>query len=298
MNIRFVSAENIDKNKWNGCIHYANNGNVFAYQWFLNNVAQSWDALVEEDYESVFPLIYREDFFKRKILYQPPFVREMGIYSVNNLSSKRIKKFLQAIPKDYKSIEIYLNERISLPDNLDFEQQQLLNYQLELRHSIEEIEQGYTDRLNEELKKAAQAKLQAVSNLKPEVLADFYKKHHLNKKYSAYNYHALLRIMYNALHRGMGFSSGVVDKNQDLCAINFFIYSHGKVLSLIPLASPYGWQNGALPFLFNLLIQTNIGRPLTLDFNVDQSQNWVKGFGAKANSYSCIRKKRKGLNWF
>ncbi len=290
MDIRFVPAEEIVRNKWNGCVHYATNGNVFGYQWYLNNVAKEWDALVEGDYQSVFPLIWKEDFLKRKGLYQPPLLREAGLYSVNALSPKRVKNFLQAIPKEYKSIEVHLNERIALPDNLDFKEEQLLNYQLAINEQIETLEAAFTEELKASLHKAKTAQLQAVSNLKPEVLADFYKKYSHHKDKSDFNFHALQRLMYNAMHRGVGFISGVVDKQQQLCAINFFIYSHNKILSLVPLASPYGWEHAALPFMFNVLLQTNAGRPLIIDFNVDQSQDWVKGFGAKANSYSRITK--------
>ncbi len=68
MNIRFVPQEDIDKTKWNSCVHYAINGNIFGYMWYLNNVAKKWDALVEEDYESVFPLIWRYKYLNIKVI--------------------------------------------------------------------------------------------------------------------------------------------------------------------------------------------------------------------------------------
>ena len=79
MNIQYLKSADIDKVKWNSCVHYANNGNIFGYMWFLDFVAKDWDALVEGDYESVFPLVWREGLFGRKELYQPSLMREMGI---------------------------------------------------------------------------------------------------------------------------------------------------------------------------------------------------------------------------
>ncbi len=50
MDVRFVPREEIDKVKWNSCVHYANNGNIFGYVWYLDQVAREWDALIEGDY--------------------------------------------------------------------------------------------------------------------------------------------------------------------------------------------------------------------------------------------------------
>ena len=61
MEIRFVKKEDIDKIKWNSCVHYAINGNIFGYMWFLDSVSKEWDALVEGDYESVLPLFHKID---------------------------------------------------------------------------------------------------------------------------------------------------------------------------------------------------------------------------------------------
>jgi len=53
---RIVPFAEIEKNKWNGTIHYAINGNIFGYYWFLKAVIGEWDAIVEEDYQSVMPI--------------------------------------------------------------------------------------------------------------------------------------------------------------------------------------------------------------------------------------------------
>ena len=58
MEVRFVEHKDIDRPRWDGCVHYANNSLVYAYSWYLDNVSgEEWDALVEGDYESVMPLI-------------------------------------------------------------------------------------------------------------------------------------------------------------------------------------------------------------------------------------------------
>lgn len=101
MNIRRISREDIDDKKWNGCVHYASNGNPYGYTWHLDAISEVWEGLVEGDYESVFPLVWNEKLRLAKQLYQPFFAQQLGIYSINMLSAKRIESFLKAIPSEY-----------------------------------------------------------------------------------------------------------------------------------------------------------------------------------------------------
>ncbi|MBK8489766.1 MAG: hypothetical protein IPL49_02390 [Saprospirales bacterium] len=285
MDIRYLPREEIDKTKWNSCIHYAANGNVFGYMWYLDNVAKEWDALVEGDYESVFPLVWKENRWGRKQLVQPPWMRELGLYSIHVLSKPRIKAFLDAIPGAFQKVAIHLNEQNFLPEAEGFRMDPQTNYQLMLQTSYEEIADGFSSAWFSQLGKAEKSNLVPISNLKPERVADFFRKYSPRTADREARSHALLRIMYNVLHRGWGFASGVQDQNGDLVAVNFFIYSHGKVLSLVPVVSPKGKMNGALEMLFHTLIQTHAGRPLLLDLNSDGEDGFVQGMGGQPNSY-------------
>jgi len=151
MNIQLIKNEDIDKVKWNSCVHYANNGNVFGYKWFLDHVAKDWDGLVEGDYESVFPLVWRKGFFGGKELHQPPLMRELGLYSIHALSPKRVENFLNAIPDEYKLVEIVVNEQINLPKDHGFKIEELYNHQMLLTENYEILYENYTDELKEKL---------------------------------------------------------------------------------------------------------------------------------------------------
>ncbi|MCB0551016.1 MAG: hypothetical protein KDD19_25825 [Phaeodactylibacter sp.] len=295
MNIRYIRNADIDKVKWNSCVHYANNGNIFGYMWFLDFVAKDWDALVEGDYESVFPLVWREGLFGRKELYQPSLMREMGIYSINVLSHARINAFLDAIPAEFKNIDIAVNEQNSPPQECAFKVEKRTNYHLYLGRSYEALFDGFSSGLASSLQRAEDEGLILTSSLKPETVADFYLRHTPNYRGRERDFHALHRIMYNVLHRGWGFASGAMDREQNLHAVNFFIYSHSKVLSLAPVESPQGKQLGALPCLFNALIRSHAGRPLLLDFNAQGKDDLAEAFGAQPNAFYRLKKEKRIL---
>lgn len=291
MEIRLVKQEEIDKVKWNSCVHYSNNGNVFGYKWYLDHIAKDWDGLVEGDYESVFPLVWRKGMWGGKVLYQPNLMRELGIFTINAPSPARVKAFLKAIPAEYKQVEIVLNEQNPFSGLKDFQQSQLTNHQMLLTKSFEELEKSFSPAVEGAVEKAAKAEIMLDSNIKPEKIADFYLKHTSDTKGKDRNFHALQRIMYNVLHRGWGFASAARSKEGELLAANFFIYSHNTVMSLLPLESPAGRQVGALTFLFHMLIRTHATRPMILDFNTDQPDEFALGFGAQSNPYLRIERK-------
>jgi photosystem II stability/assembly factor-like uncharacterized protein len=289
MDIRYIPREEIDKVKWNSCVHYAPNGNIFGYMWFLDQVAKDWDALVEGDYESVLPLVWREDRRGRKRLEQPPWMRELGVYSVNVLSRPRIKAFVDAIPEEYASISMHLNEQNFLPEAEGYALSPQTNYQLLLNAPYEEIAGQFSKEWFLQLDKASKGDLKQISNIKPEAVADFFRKHADGPDRES-RAHALLRIMYNVLHRGWGYSAGVTDANGELLAANFFIFSHGKALSLAPVVSPRGRDLGALEALFHMFIETQANKPLLLDLNSDGSDGLAEGMGAKPNSFFKLEK--------
>jgi hypothetical protein len=293
MKIRFLKREEIDKVKWNSCVHYANNGNVFGYMWFLDHVAKDWDALVEGDYESVFPLVYKEGRGGKKELHQPYWMRELGVYSIHVLSHKRLKAFVDAIPEEYHRIRIALNEQNQLPELEGFETGTQANYQLWLNRSFEEIVDGYDRELMKTLDQGEEIGLFPSNNLKPEAAADFFRAHSSGRVRDT-DYHALLRIMYNVLHRGWGFLSGVQNREGELLAVNFFIISHKRMLSLMPAESPAGKKIGGLAYLTNAIIRTNAERPMILDFNDEGVDGFPQQFGATSNTfYQLVRKEPK-----
>lgn len=295
MEIRFVPREEIDKVKWNSCIHYANNGNVFGYMWFLDHVAKDWDALVEGDYESVLPLVWRKHWLGGKELYQPGLMRELGIYSINVLSPKRVEAFLDAIPSEYRAVQITLNEQNVQLDEAKYDLVTQTNYQILLAQPYDEIKKSYTPAFQDQLARAEEHTLAPTTSIKPEAVADFYRKYAANRRQLERNFHALQRIMYNVLHRGWGFASGILDEQGELLACNFFIYSHKKAVSLAPLQSPAGAERGALAYLMDLFIRNHANRPLILDLNIDAAHQLGIALGAQANEYYQFRRMSKGI---
>ncbi len=288
MDLQLVKKEDIDKIKWNSCVHFALNGNIFGYKWYLDSVSKDWDALIEGDYESVLPLFQTTS---GSSFYYQSLIRESGIYSIHLLSQKRISAFVEAIPEAYKNVDIQFKQGIQIQGNNNFKVTQKNNQHLFLQSPYDTIHNNYSEVLTASLKKAKQNKLKPISSIKPEKIADLFKDNAVQSKDLEAAFHAYHRIMYNALHRGWGFASGIVDENNKLLTAAFFIYSHGKALTLLAPQTEQGKTLGARDLLFDFFIRNNAGRPQILDFNTDD--NYPENFGAVQKNFQQLNRKEK-----
>ncbi|MEM6376655.1 MAG: hypothetical protein AAF705_00445 [Bacteroidota bacterium] len=293
MDIRLVKRDDIVKEKWNGSVHYATNGNVFGYMWYLDFVAKDWDALIEGDYLSVFPLVYKKRFLGGKALYQPDLMRAMGIYSVKALSALRIKAFLDAIPAEYRSIDITLNARNRPPRDGSFQTTELTNHLLPLNESYESLAQKYSPEFQEKIALAEEKGLLPIGSIKPEKLAAFFQENNHRTAVMEQQFHTLQRIMYNVLHRGTGFATAIAHpETEELLAADFFIFSHGRMTSLAPVVSKKGKELGAQELLMDYMIRSNASRPILLDFNTQESNDLAQAMGAQTETFYQIKQKR------
>ena len=143
--IRFLTSQEINKDKWDLCINASINGLVYAQSWYLDMVAGEWDALVDDNYESVFPLVSGKKW-GINYLYQPPFTQQLGIFSGKVLSEELVSRFIAAIPSKFKFAEFNLNT-YNKPGKGNFSVHQWKNHELDLIKSYDRIYKSYSTNL-------------------------------------------------------------------------------------------------------------------------------------------------------
>lgn len=300
MPVRIISKDELERDRWNGCVHYANNGNIFGYKWYLDAIAKDWDALVEGNYESVMPLMYSAHKGK-KHMHRPTLIREAGIFSVHVLSPARINKFLNAIPPEYETLDIHFNAGTSIVSPETLTRHEQVNQQLSLANSYEEIAGNYSSDFLRKLDIAQSHQLRPTT-LKPERIAAFYRTHQPHTADTEKIFHGLQRIMYNALHRGWGFGTGITNARGELLATDFFLYSHGQVMSLAAAISEPGKKQGAHELLLDMQIRNHAGRPIELDFNSTYQTRFyrqlAKQTGAQEVDFYRLERKIEEKAWW
>ena len=98
--IKYLPREAIDDTKWDACIDNAGNGLIYAYSFYLDTMADNWDALVLNDYEAVMPLTWKKKY-GIYYLYQSFLVAQSGLFG-EMIDAKLQDSFLKAIPGKFR----------------------------------------------------------------------------------------------------------------------------------------------------------------------------------------------------
>jgi hypothetical protein len=289
--IRYYKYNEIDFVKWDECISNSINSYIYAFSWYLNIVAQEWDALIEDDYVSVFPLPVRSKY-GIKYVYQPFFTQQLGIFTIDSLSQNRINEFLKAIPNDVKYLNLNLNKYISV-QNSSFEITPKTNIELDLQKDYFLIEKKYSTNLNRNLKKAYSNGLQLHEVNRPEVLIDLFKS---NKGanlgvYKESDYQTLLKLFYKLLHLSMAEIYCVYTPNNTLCASAIFVKSKNRIIFLFSGLNSLGKELNAMPFLIDSIIKKYSSSSVILDFEGSSNESLARfysSFGSEVFEYQQI----------
>lgn len=265
MNIRFIPQAEIDRQLYNSCVHYATNGSIYGYDWWLNNTARDWDLLVEGDnYVSALPLPKQKNWLGRFQLKQPRLTPELALYSVKPLSPKRVNSFWEAVPPAFKKGGLTL-EPWSIPSQKTrFEFEEATGSVLDLSQPYEVVTDNFAPSWFGELAKAELADLMPTGNLKPERIAALYRDFHGPGTETDWHFHAIQRLMYQTLHRGWGGPRGIQTRDGEVLACIFLIYSHGRLFPLAKTVTAEGASIGAEAKLWDNILRENCGRPLRI----------------------------------
>lgn len=295
--ISYISHKDIQTDKWDSCIRRSLNSLSYAYSWYLDIVAQEWDALVLNDYEAVFPLPKRKKYYLQ-YSYTPFWLQQLGLFSQTATGLNRLQDFIQAIPKEYKYIDLNLNSANSTIEGCKFAYNN--NYVLKLDKGYLEIEANYTKNLKRNLKKATKANLQIFKNDSPKSLISLFRRdkgmqfNHFKEN----DYQNLEVLMNAAVYRHCGQVMMVYDEGNRAVAGAFILFNHNRATLLFTGNSLEGRQCGALAFLINENIKELANTGTSFDFegsNTESLARFYKGFGALNEKYPSIKLNRLPL---
>ncbi len=292
--INYLRHHEIDKKKWDECITGSFNGNIYAYSWYLDIVCEGWEALVEDGYQSVFPLTGRKKY-NISYLFQPLFSQQLGIFSKNVLSEETVKTFLLSVPEKYKFIEINLNKSNQINDIKGFNIIQNRNCELSLISSYENIFKNYSSNVKRNIKKAEESGIHIAKTADPDGIIGIFKNNKGKRIYRLNDnaYSALRRLLEKCLNNGMAEIWGAYTTENELCAGAFFIRSFNKMVFLFSGTDSKARECGAMPLLIDIFIKEHCGKNLVLDFEGSNDENLAKfynSFGAEECFYPHIRK--------
>lgn len=286
MIVSYLKNAEIDRIKWDGCIDKAVNGITYAYSWYLDEVAESWDALVLDDYLAVMPLTSKRRF-GIWYLYQPFFTQQLGPFSTQMLSSDLVGMFLESIPSKFRLIDISLNTFTNSKFIEGFRVEDRITYHLDLIEPYAKLYQKYSKNTQRNLAKAIALQVSVVRGVDLGTFLKF-SRDCMQKLVSANALAVMDRLVRKLIHHGRGELYGAYTNTNTLCAAALFVRSKGKSIYLLANSSEEGIAQRAMFLLIDSYIQKNSESIIVLDFEGSMLPGVAKfyqGFGACAVTY-------------
>lgn len=299
--IKYIPSASIDKQKWNDCIDTAVNGLIYGYSWYLDAMADEWDALVLNDYEAVMPLTYNKKY-GISYLYQPYFCASLGVFAKQHVTAAVTEQFLKSIPARFRYIDIYLNK-----DNLfsveGFPLTERINYILSLNKPYNTIAEAYRNNLKRNIKKAEQSKLQVKQHIELDAIIALAKE--TMQRVSAITDDQINRfkkVVAHAKQFQRAETLGIYAANNQLLASAVFLYSHKRWYYILVGNHPNGKTLGASHYLIDRFIALHADTDALLDFEGSDIRNlafFYSSYGAAEEHYPALRMNRlpKLLRW-
>jgi hypothetical protein len=292
--IQYLPHYRINKILWDKCIDNASNGLIYGYSSFLDHMAMQWDGLVLNDYDAVMPLPWKKKW-GIAYLYQPFLAAQLGVFG-NHLSAALLKKFLDAIPENFRLWEFSLNYGNCFFVQ-GYELYERLNFVLPLNHSYETFLGGYRENTKRNVRKTENYHLSIHSD---EDVREVISLSQLQNSSQPDDDYTRFLTLYEVLRQqGKTKCYGIRSQKGELLASAVFLFSHRRAYYILVGNHPNGRTLGASHALIDAFIKDHAQQDLLLDFegsDLRQLAFFYSGFGAREEKYTAIRKNH--LPWY
>jgi len=289
--VTYIKRKNLDSGKYDACIEGAINSQIYAFSWYLDCVADDWDALILGDYEVVMPVPFlklKRHLFVKKI-YQPDFCQQLGVYG-NKFLSKDVfdifyRKFSSLKPKNYNFSSFgtanFLNNQANLSERL--------NHELSLSDNYQDIYVEYSKNLKRNIAKARKNSLSVQNNISKSTLVRL-KKENATYRTNHRQYTKMNQLIDELQRRDMGSIYGVFYAKDPIAACLVMRHKN-RLTSIISATNDEGKQYAAIHFLLNKIIEDNAASDSVFDFEgsmIPGVARFYKSFGAEEIVYKSL----------
>lgn len=298
MSIRYLKNKDIDKVRWDQTIEQASNGRVYAYSWYLDGIAEHWDALILDDYEVIMPLPWNSKYGIH-YLYTPFFIQQLGLYSKDPVNPELYTRFFQSIPSKFRVVDLSVNTDQPIPLKNLILMKRRTNYILNIDRPYEEIWNDYNRRVRRVLREPIGCDFIETDDFN--VIIEDYKSLIGEKfdKVQQKHYERLSTVAGIAKSKGMLLACRIMDQNGVALASHILFRSHGRAYLLAGSQTPEGREKNANLFFMDAFFKTYCGSVKIFDFegsDIPAIASFFKSWGSEPEFYSRVRLSRFPFN--
>ena len=294
--IVYLKNSEIDREQWDNCILTSQSRKPYAYSWYLDIMAPGWEALIDDDYDSVFPL----PGFKRfgiKYIATPIFLQQLGAFSPDIATENAILEFLDYMPEFYKLIDLCVGQQVT-PKG--FKVTEKSNYELDLSKPYEVLWNNFHPKCRRHIEKSSNKKIEIVHDISPLELIDLFilTKESVAKNIKPRDFQRLNTLMEYCLKTNKGRIIGVRGPRKRVLFGMFIIETPGYINLFFRVNTSESREHRVGYFAINEVIRDNASTDTILDFagsSIPSIASFVESFGSV--NYPYYRLYRNKLPW-
>lgn len=272
--IIYVQHAQIDKVKWNLCIHNSTFPILYGLSWYLDCVSPGWDALVMGDYRAVMPLPVLKKF-GISVLAHPFYSQQLGVFSAEVAD---ISYFLKHIPHKFAFGRLQLNESNQFTAGAT----RRIDCHLSLNANYEQLRKGYNENTRRNINKSLKNNLLQAQFSVDELIR--FKTQNSKITIKPQQLELFRNLLKTLIERGYGYIQGLKLETGEPAAMVFWLHSQGRYIYLSANSSPEGTETRAMFRLLDDFIRLHAGeKDSIIDFEgsgIESVRKFYTGFGA------------------
>jgi hypothetical protein len=279
--IIYLKNEEIDREQWDNCIKLSPGAKPYGYSWYLDIMSPGWEAMVDDDYDSVFPIPWSRKYGMNYIA-TPVFLQQLGAFSPDKPQQKAINEFIEYMPDFFRLIDLCVGQRIS---NDRYKVTLKTNYELDLSKSYEKIRNNFTNHCKRNIDKVDKKKPEIVSDISPENLIDLFRENKglEIKGIKPRDYQRLNTLMNFCIRNKKGRIMGVRKSGKKIIYGLFLVEIKGSKTMLFVVNTPESREKRIGYYIINELVRESAGTKTILDFagsSIPSISSFMESFGS------------------
>lgn len=299
--IVYLKHNEIDKQQWDACIASSPGCRPYSFSWYLDIMSPGWEALVDDDYDSVFPVPARERF-GIKYIATPIFLQQLGAFSPDKSAESAIMEFLDYMPEFFKLIDLCVNYNVK---NNNFKVTERINFELDLSSSYEILYRNFNRNCKRNISSSLKSKPVLSDDIQPDELIRLFSDNKGSelKGIKKQDYLRLESLMNFCVRNKKGKIIGVRSKRLGLLFGLFYIEVMNRKTMIFLVNTPESLAKKIGFFAYNELIRESASTNITFDFagsSVPSIASFMISFGSVNHPYYRIYKNSLPipLRWF
>jgi hypothetical protein len=283
----------IDREQWDNCVRNSPGVKPYAFSWYLDIMAPGWEALVDDDYDSVFPIPCSEKFGV-KYVATPVFLQQVGAFSPDKPSENSVIEFLDYLPDFYKLVDLSISQNVVYDG---YKITERVNYELDLSKHYDKLWENFSTHCKRNVEASSRKKPELVDNVKPEELIDLFilNRGKEIKGIKVDDYQRLKNLMDFCLKNKKGRIIGVRGTRRRPLFGMFVVETPGSKVMLFVVNTPQSREKRMGYYVVNELVREFATTKTVLDFagsSIPDIASFMASFGSVINPFYRIYRNR------